>query len=152
MSKTLFPSRATSESLNVPLKSIILFALFWEAIGNLLLILDFSWIYTFFLAYSLLGIAAVLLIRPIALSYYSWIRFLVDIIQFISVFVNIVNVSPPSTGAFFGLVIGFIIFWFLEAFIMYCIVKYWDCIREGEVALSLDQEAEPFVDPFVERE
>ena len=134
-----FNTASSTDTLQVPLKPIILLTLFWMSMLN---IIQFWYtlfvVELFFLAVSCVGIFAVIKRRPNFLSHFCWARLFVDIIELVVDFVTFVSFSigrHPSVLVF-SVFLGIIIKYFLKAFFLYCVVKYWDSIRQGYVILD----------------
>ena len=134
-----FNTDLSTDSIQIPVEPILLFTLFWIAMVNIiqfwytLLIVEL-----FFLGVSLVGIFAVLDRHPNFLSYFCWIRLIVDMIELIF---DVANFLPITFGRIsivvvFSVVVVIVVKYLLKAFFFYCLIKYWNSIREGYVVLE----------------
>ena len=153
-----FNTVPSTDALQVPLKPIILFTLFWTAMLNVI-----AFCYTlyavqfFFLAVSCVGIYAVIAREAKFLSRFCWAQLIIDIIElivdlFFGLYFVIGNKLTLPNGenintavVIFSLFLLIIIKCSLKAFFLYCVFKYWDSIREGYVTLD---ETTPFFGPI----
>jgi len=96
----------------------------------------------FFLAVSCVGIFAVMTRQATFLSHFCWaqlIEFIYDFVVFLYL-----EFGANSPDLIIPMVLLIIIKCFLKAFFFYCVIKYWDSIREGYVTLD---ETTPFFGP-----
>jgi hypothetical protein len=132
-----FNTAPMTNTLQIPLKPIILLILFLMATLNVILF----WYTLFvveliFLAVSCFGIIAVIKRGTTFISYFCWTRLFVDIIELIVDFLGFVSMSINGYKMvmIFSVFLGIIIKCFLKVFFLYCVVKYWESIREGYVS------------------
>ena len=143
-----FNTVPSTDALMVPLKPIIIFTLFWRAMLNFN---DFHYTLRleslFFLAVSCVGIFAVMTRQATFLSHFCWAQLSIDIIEFIYDFNGVfmyLEFGANLPDLIIPMVLLIIMKCFLKAFFFYCVIKYWDSIREGYVTLD---ETTPFFGP-----